>query len=118
MTHAVRHEPVRGISDTARHYLTAVLTVLGIVAAAMGTWLAYGPDQATITVFDWTWNVADISELWAPWLMIGGGVLAALSTGWETAKAKASTNPWMLALEGLIIVAGLVAAGFGVFLLI
>lgn len=118
MTHAVHHEPTRHVSDTARHYITAVLTVFGVVAAAVGTWLAYGPDDATIRVFDWTWSVADISELWAPWLMIGGGVLAALSTGWETIRARSTSNPWVVALEGLILVAGLFVAGLGVFLLI
>lgn len=117
MTHVAHHERTGRIPETARHYITAILTVIGVVAAVLGVWLAYGPADGKLSVFDWTWNVADISDLWAAWLMIGGGALAALSTGWDTAKAATSTNRWVLALETFIVVAGLIAVGFGVFLL-
>jgi hypothetical protein len=118
MAHAVPRETTARLSDTARHWITAILTVAGVVAAAIGTWLEYGPGDATVTVSGWTWNVADISELWAPWLMIGGGFLASFSMGWETVRARTDTSPWILGFEGLILVAGLAAAFIGAVLLI
>lgn len=118
MAHAVPQESTARLSDTARHWITAILTVVGVVAVAIGTWLEYGPSDATVTVFGWTWSVADISELWAPWLMIGGGLMASFSMGWETVRARTDASPWILALEGLILVAGLAAAFTGIVLLI
>jgi hypothetical protein len=119
MAHAVHAEPTGHVSETTRHVITAILGVVGVVAAALGTWMAYGPADATITIglFDWSWNVADINELWAPWLMISGGLVAAFSMGWEAVRAQADANPWVVALEGLLLVGGLAAAVIGVVLL-
>lgn len=118
MAQAVPREGTARLSDTARHWITAITAVIGVVAAAIGAWLAYGPSDATINMFSWTWNVADISELWAPWLMIGGGLLASLSMGWEELRARSDANPWVVGFEGLILVGGLAAAVIGVILLV
>lgn len=118
MAHAVAREETARLSDTARHWITATVAVIGVVAAAIGTWLAYGPSDATVSIFGWTWNVADISDLWAPWLMISGGLVASLSMGWEEIRSRSDVNPWVLALEGLVLVAGLTAAVVGVILLV
>jgi hypothetical protein len=118
MTHAVSRESTTRLSDAARHWITAIATVIGVTAAAIGAWLAYGPADATVNIFGWTWSVADISELWAPWLMIGGGLLASVSMGWEEFRAQSDANPWVVAFEGLILVAGLTAAVIGVILLV
>jgi len=116
MTHAVHPESTTRMSDTARHWITALLSVVGVVVAAFGTWMAYG-DDATLSIFNWTWSVADVSELWAPWLMIGGGLLASISMGWETFRSRTGAEPWVLALEGLVLIAGLTAVVVGVVLL-
>lgn len=116
MTHAVRPQPATHLSDAARHGITAVLTVIGVVAAAIGAWLEFGPADSTLTIFEWTWDAAEISELWAPWLMIGGGLLASISMGWETVRARALAG-WPVVFEGLILVAGITAVVVGVVLL-
>ena len=118
MTHVVHPDTRTGISSPARHWLTAALAIVGVAAAAIGAWMAYGPDDSTIQVFNWTWNVADVSELWAPWLMIGGGFFASLGMSWETYKADESVSPWVRALEVLLLIAGFAAMGVGLFLLI
>jgi hypothetical protein len=117
MTHAVHAEPTARLTDTARHWVTAILTVIGVVAAAIGAWLEYGPGDATVNLFGWTWSVADISELWAPWLMISGGLLATISMGWETFRARVEGSVWPVVFEGLILVAGIAAVVVGVVLL-
>lgn len=117
MAHAVNRESTARVSDTARHWITAILTVVGVVAAAIGTWLAYGPADGTISFLGWTQNVADIDALWAPWLMIGGGLLASISMGWETVRGRTEADPWVIGFEGLILVAGLAAAVVGIVLL-
>lgn len=117
MTHTADRAQGARLSDTARHWLTAIVTVVGVVAAALGTWMAYGPDDAMIRVFNWTWSVADIAELWAPWLMIGGGFLASIGMSWEAFRADDDTNVWIRVLEGTILIAGLAAVGVGIFLL-
>ena len=118
MAQAVPQKETARLSDTARHWITATFAVLGVVAAAIGTWLAYGPSDATVNIFGWSWSVADISELWAPWLMIGGGLVASLAMGWEELRARSDANPWVMALEGLVLIAGLAAAVVGVILLV
>lgn len=117
MTHTVQHESTVHHSDTVRHWLTAALAIVGIVAAALGIWMAYGPADGTLRVMGWTWNVADIADPWAPWLMISGGLLAAIGMGWETLRAVTSTNPWVRGLEALVLAAGLTTAALGVLLL-
>ncbi|MFZ0012933.1 MAG: hypothetical protein WAL25_02345 [Acidimicrobiia bacterium] len=118
MAQAVPHETTARLSDTARHWITAIAAVIGVVAAAVGTWLAYGPSDATVSIFGWTTNVADISDLWAPWLMIGGGLLASVSMGWEELRVRSDANPWVVGFEALILIAGLAAAVTGVILLV
>ena len=55
--------------------LLALFAVIGVVAAALGAWMEWGPTDGTLNLFGWTWNVADLSSLWAPFLMIAGGVI-------------------------------------------
>lgn len=100
------------------HVGTAILAVAGIVAAALGAWMAFGPDDGVLTLFNWTWNVADISELWAPLLMIAGGAVTALAMGFESFKDwEADNRTWLIALEGLLTIAGIAAIVVGIVLL-
>ena len=118
MAYATRQQAARQASSTTWHVITAILAVVGIVAAALGAWMEFGPDNGVLTLFGWTWNVADLSELWAPFLMMGGGALAALSMGVESARDwEAENSRWLVALEGLITLAGITAVVIGIVLL-
>lgn len=117
MTHTAHPQTTTHLSDTARHWLTIPLTVIGIVAAVVGAWLAYGPGDATINFMWWTWDVADLSDLWAPWLMIGGGLVAAVSAGWETVRDETRDHPGITVLEGVIVLGGVAAMVIGLLLL-
>lgn len=118
MTYATHHEASAQTSDAAWHAITAVLGVAGIVAAALGAWMAYGPDDGVLTIFGWSWNIADLSELWAPFLMIAGGVVAALTMGIESARDWGDENSrWMVGLEMLVAIAGMASVVIGIILL-
>lgn len=118
MAYTAHPEPRTGTPDTGWHVVTALLAVAGIVAAAIGAWLEFGPDNGTLTLFNWTWNVADISELWAPFLMIGGGIVTALFMGVESTRdLEAENSRWLIGFEGLITLIGVAAVVVGIVLL-
>jgi hypothetical protein len=118
MAYTMQPETSVSSSDTAWHWISAVFAVVGIVAAAFGAWMAWGPDNGVLQLFGWTWNIADLSELWAPFLLIGGGLVAALSMGIESAKDWGAENSrWLVGLEGLVTVAGIAAVVVGIVLL-
>lgn len=114
MTYTARPETTGRVSDTGWHVITAILAIVGIVGAAMGAWMAYGPDSGLLKVFGWTWNVVDIRELWAPILMIGGGALAALTMGVESARDwNAQNRALVIWMEALLAVLGIAAIVVG-----
>lgn len=118
MAYTVHPETTTRPSDTAWHWITAILAVAGIVAAALGAWMAYGPDDGVLTLFGWTWNVADLSEMWAPLLMISGGVVAALSMGSGSIRDwESDSRAWLVGLEALVTLAGIAAVIVGIVLL-
>jgi uncharacterized protein (DUF2062 family) len=102
MTYSTHQSMTTRTSETTWHWVTALFAVAGIVAMAIGAFMAFGPEDGILRTFGWTWNVADLSTLWAPFLMIGGGMAAALSMGVETTR---------------VTLAGIVAIVVGVFLL-
>lgn len=119
MTYVARTDTTSSQSDTRWHATTAVLAVAGIVAAALGAWLAFGPDTGTLTLFEWTWNVSEIHELWAPLLMIGGGAVTALSMGIGSAHEWGTeSHAWLIGLEFLVAAAGVAAVVIGIVLLV
>lgn len=114
MTYTARPEATGRVSDTGWHVITTVLAVVGIVGAALGAWMAYGPDDGVLTLFGWTWNVVDITELWAPILMIGGGALSALTMGIESTRDwNAEHSAWITWSEAFLAVVGLAAIVVG-----
>ncbi len=118
MAYTAHPETTDRLSDTAWHWITAFVAVVGVVAAALGAWMQWGPADGTLTLFGWSWNVANLSELWAPFLMIGGGILAALSMGTETFRDfDGEGSPWLVGLEAIVAVAGVTALVIGVILL-
>lgn len=118
MAYAAHPETRQGHPDTAWHVITTIMAVVGIVAAAIGAWMEWAPVDGTITVFDWTWNVNELSDLWAPFLMIGGGILAALPMGMESIRDwDHEASPWLITGEMLIALVGVAAVVVGVVLL-
>ena len=100
------------------HLISAILTIAGIIAAAIGAVIAFGPEDGTVEVLWWTWSYVDVSELWAPLLMIGGGLAAALPMGAEAVHDfEEERSPWLVAIEALGTIVGLAAAVIGVILL-
>ena len=118
MTYAARPTGTTETPDTALHMTTTILAVLGIFAAVIGAWMEFGPDNGTLTLFNWTWNVADISELWAPLLMIVGGAMAAIPMGIESVRDWNSDHSrWLMTAEALVAAIGTAAVVVGIVLL-
>lgn len=115
MTYTARPEAAGRMSDTTWHVITAILAVAGIVAAAIGWLIGYGPDDGTLTLFDWTWNFAAIDTAWVPILMIGGGGLAALTMGIESMRDwSAEHSAFIIGLEAFVALVGLAAVVVGI----
>lgn len=117
MTYAARPTAPSRHPETAWHVTTTILAVVGILVAALGAWMEFGPENGTLTLFGWTWNVADLSDLWPPFLMLGGGLLTALPMGIEAARDWNSEHSrWLIGAEALIAVVGVAAVVFGIVL--
>lgn len=118
MTYIAHPRTAPRSSEHSWHLVTGVIAVLGILAAAAGALIGYGANDGMLTMFWWTWNVADLSDVLASSLMIGGGAAAAYSMGVETARDWASDNQrWLVAMETIITLAGLAAVVAGIVLL-
>ncbi len=115
MAHASYHPEVR--DDVGEHWLTAVLAVLGLVAAGIGLWYAYGPPDGTISVFGWTASIADAGGWVAPSLLLGGGLLTVASMGFESIRDFRVERTWAVGLEALVALAGLAAIVVGIVVL-
>jgi hypothetical protein len=118
MSYTAHPETTHRVSEGTWHVISGIGAVVGVVAAGIGAFLAYGPDIGTLTLFAWTWNVSELSEMWAPFLMMGGGFMAALTMGIESLRGmNGDTNRWIVTAESLIAMAGLAAVVIGFVLL-
>jgi hypothetical protein len=118
MAYVSHPETTSRMSETAWHVITTIVAVAGMLVAGLGAMIEFAPVNGTITVFDWTWTVADISSLWAPLLMIGGGLAITLAMGWEAIRDWGKeANGWLVGLELLVALAGITAAVIGIVLL-
>ena len=117
MTYTARPETSARISDTAQHWIYGVLAALGIVAAAFGALIGYGPADGLVNVFGWTWNLADVAAVWAPILMIGGGIVTTISMGIETYRDwEAEHSGWLVGSEAIVMLVGVAAIVVGIVL--
>lgn len=117
MTYAARHAGTSADPETRWHVTTTILAVVGIMAAALGVWMELAPDNGILSIFGWEWNVADLSEWWAPLLMSVGGLLAAIPMGIEAIRDWDSEHSrWLIGAEALVALAGTAAVVVGIIL--
>lgn len=64
-----------------RHTIEWITGLLGAVAALIGAWMYYAPEDGTLTLFNSSWTVTNIAEGWAFGLLMGGGVFLAFAFG-------------------------------------
>ncbi|MEX1279919.1 MAG: hypothetical protein AB1Z57_05470 [Acidimicrobiia bacterium] len=107
------HETVEHRTSVGEHWLTGVLAAVGLLAAGIGLWYAWGPDTGTISIFGWTWSIAAAPTWLAPTLLIGGGAVTMLSMGTESFRDMADRPLWSSGLEMAIALAGLAAIVIG-----
>ncbi len=115
MAHASYHPDAR--QDVGEHWLTAVIAVLGLVAAGVGLWYAYGPADGTINVFGWTASIAEAGTWVAPTLLMGGGLLTVAAMGIESIRDFRVDRTWSTAMEALVALVGLAAIVVGIVVL-
>lgn len=118
MSYTAHPETTHRVSEGTWNVISAIAAVIGVIAAGIGAFLAYGPDAGTLNLFAWTWDVTELSDMWAPFLMMGGGFVAALTMGIESLRGMDDgTNRWLVTAESLIALAGLAALVIGFVLL-
>jgi hypothetical protein len=85
----------------------------------MGSWIAIAPEDGTLTLYDRTWAVTEIADFWAPFLLIAGGAVAAISMTVSAVRdGQHSASRWLIAVEVLIALAGVAAVVAGIALAI
>ena len=114
-THPVQtHHP-----DSGMHAVAWIVAMLGAFAAGIGAWIMLAPSDGTISVFGQSWAAADLSEAWGPWLLIGGGVAAGIGMAVAAVQdARHEASRGLIAAEGFLGLAGIVAMIAGVVFLI
>jgi hypothetical protein len=104
--------------DTGVHIITWTLSLLGVLAAAIGAWISLAPEDGTISVFGRTWAASDLTEVWAPTLLIAGGGVAAIGMTVSAIRDwQHEASRWLVAAEALLAVAGIAAVIAGIFVL-
>lgn len=95
-----------------RHTTEWIVGLIGAVAALLGAWMYYGPADGTLTLFNSSWTVTNITEGWAFGLLMGGGVFLAAAFGmyaYKLFKRDSEYTPAVLTL-GVLALAALAGA--------
>lgn len=103
--------------DVGVHIVTWTVSILGLIAAAIGTWFAT-VEEGTITLFDRTYQRSDLAESWGPALLILGGAAALI--GMVTSAFRDyehGESVLLVALESVLAVVGGAAIVFGIVLM-
>ena len=106
-------------ADTGFHIVSWVLSMLGVAAAAIGAWIMLAPDDGTLTVNGRTWAASDLTDTWGPWLLIVGGVVAAIGMAASAVRDwQHDANRWLTAAEVVLSLVGIGAAIAGIIILV
>lgn len=101
------------------HVIAWTLGPIGILAAAIGVWLAAVPEGGTLTFINQTWAREEIPDYWAPTLLMAGGGLATLAMAFSAAREWFGGHGWGVGLlEALGALVGAFAFGLGVAILL
>ena len=114
MAHASYH-PEAGIHPV-EHWFAWIGAVIGMLAAGIGLWYAFGPADGTITIWNWTSTLAEAASWVAPTLLIGGGVLTAGAMATETVRDR-DRERWLPVVEAIVGVLGVAAIVVGIVVL-
>ena len=101
-----------GVVTHIGHTTEWIIGLIGAVAALIGVWMYYGPDDGTLTLFNSSWTVTNITEGWAFGLLMGGGAFLAFAFGlygYKLYKRDGEFTPAVLTL-GILSLAALAGA--------
>lgn len=105
--------------DAGFHAFAWVISMLGVLAAAIGMWIVAAPDDGTISVFGRTWAASDLAAAWGPWLLIVGGAAAAIGMAVAVVRDwQHAANRWLVAGEALLAIVGVAAVVTGIVFLV
>lgn len=104
--------------DTGFHVLAWTLSLLGLLAAAVGVYFELAPADGTITLFSNTWTVSELSDSWSAWLLVVGGAVMAVAMAAMMSRdiQDDDSNSWLVWGEGLLTLIGVAALVFGIVL--
>lgn len=103
--------------DVGVHIVTWTMGLVGLIAAAIGAWFA-ATDTGTITLFNTTYERADLSNDWAPVLLILGGAAAAIGLATSALRDyEHEESFWLIGVEALLAAVGIAAVVMGIILL-
>lgn len=94
------------------HTTEWITGLIGAVAALIGVWMYYAPEDGTLTLFNSSWTVTSITEGWTFGLLMGGGAFLAFAFGmygYKLYKRDSEFTPAVLAL-GILALAALAGA--------
>jgi cytochrome c oxidase assembly factor CtaG len=106
------------------HVPAWILGCLALLAAALGGWMALAAEDATMTVtipflIEGNWAATEVREFWAPVLLIGGGLVAAVLFGLAgIAGFRARAGRLLPSIAALLAVVGIAAIVAGVVVLL
>jgi cytochrome c oxidase assembly factor CtaG len=106
------------------HVLAWILGCVALLAVALGGWMALAAEDATMTVtipflIEGNWAATDLREFWAPLLLIGGGLVAAVLFGLAgIAGYRAKAGRLLPSIELLLTLVGIAAIVAGVVVLL
>ncbi len=71
----------RPTPNVVRTNLEMTFGILGVLVAALGSWMFLADAASEITVVAWTWEVGALAAGWPLGTLVGGGLLMAAAFG-------------------------------------